>query len=82
MTNKKGRFWVYQGTEIEANGGEINRQHSEEIKSVSKPVYVSTHSLLTIPISYLCLKHRYLVKTDIPSFTNLYILMMSNISFT
>lgn len=48
-------------TEIETNCGEITRQHAEEIKTVAKPVHVTAQSLLSIPISYLGLKHRYLI---------------------
>lgn len=47
---------------------------------MTKSIDVATHCLLTIPISYFRLKHWYLVQSNIPPFTNLYIFMMGNIT--
>lgn len=82
MKKKRGIFYTYQGAKVETNCGEIAGQHSEEIKSVSKPVDVTAQCLLTIPISYFCLKNGDLVEADITSFTNLYIFMMSDFAIT
>lgn len=73
---------LYQIAEIKTDGGEIARKHAEEVKSVSEPVDITTHSLLSISICYLCFKLGNLVESHIPPFTNLNILVMSNIPST
>lgn len=73
---------TYKSTEVKPNCGEITRQHSEEVKTVAKSVYIPAKCLLSVSISYLCFEHRNLVETHISPFPNLYVFMMSNISFT
>lgn len=80
MKRKPKKRRSYQGAEVEADCGKVAGQHSEKIKPMAKSIDVATHSLLAIPISYFRLKHRNLVQSDIPSFTNLNVFMMGDIS--
>ena len=73
---------IYQSAEVETNCGEITRQHSEKVKTVSKPVNITTQSLLSISISNFGLKHRNLIEAHISPLPNLYIFVMGNIPFT
>ena len=73
---------VYQRAQVETDGREVTRQHSEKIKTVSKPVYISAQCLLSITIGNFCFKKRDLIKTHISSFPNLYVLMVCYIAFT
>ena len=82
MISKNRSLKQYQGAEVKANGGEVTRHHSEKVETVSKPVNVTAQCLLSVSVSNLGLKHRDLIQTDISSFANLYVFMMSNVSFT
>lgn len=75
-------IYLYQIAEIKPDGSEIARKHAEEVKSVSKPVNITTHRLLPVSICYFCFKLGNLVEAHIPPFTNLNILMMSNVATT
>lgn len=71
---------TYHWADIEANSGEVARQHAEEVKSVAEAVDIPTQNLLSVTTCYLGLKERDLVKPHITSLPNLYVLVVCHVS--
>jgi len=80
IRSSKDNLKNYHATEIESNSGEVEWQHSEEVKSSSKTINITAKCLFSISISNLSLKEWNLIQANISPLTNLYVLMMCNIS--
>lgn len=71
---------TYHCTDVKSYCCEIERQHAEKVETVTQTIDVSAENLLSITTSYLCLKKRDLIKTNISPLPNLNILVVSYIS--
>lgn len=74
LCSKGHNIWgkrYYHRADVESNSCKVKCQHPEEVKELTKPVYISTQHLLSIASCYFSLKKCNLVKPHISTFSNL-----------
>jgi hypothetical protein len=70
----------YHAIEIKSNGTEVEREHSEKVKSVSKSIDVTAECLFAIAICHFSFKDRYLIHSYMTALTDLHVFMVCNMS--